>query len=105
MSIFSDILHDVASLLLPRVCPICGAELNDRHSTVCTMCELTAPLTEMWNDVENPLTQYFFGMSRVVRGEGPFIVSNIAGRGVWLTGWGVGMADTSGRADYMMILT
>lgn len=67
MSIFSDILHDVASLLLPRVCPICGAELNDRHSTVCTMCELTAPLTEMWNDVDNPLTQCFWGLLPVCR--------------------------------------
>lgn len=62
MSIFSDILHDVASLVMPRVCPICGQELADRGSKVCTLCEITAPLTQMWNVADNPLVQRFWGL-------------------------------------------
>lgn len=62
MSIFSDILHDVASLVMPRVCPVCGKELADRNSRVCTLCEITAPLTETWNVADNPLAQRFWGL-------------------------------------------
>lgn len=67
MSIFSDILHDVASLFMPRICPICGEELQGKGGVVCTLCELTAPLTEMWNEVDNPMTQRFWGLLPIWR--------------------------------------
>ena len=45
---FSDIVADVASLIFPRTCPVCGEPLPRRGGVVCPMCEITAPLTNLW---------------------------------------------------------
>lgn len=52
---------------MPRVCPICGEELQGKGSVVCTMCELTAPLTEIWNEEDNPMVQRFWGLLPIHR--------------------------------------
>lgn len=44
---FSDIVADVASLIFPRTCPVCGEPLPRRGGVVCPMCEITAPLTNL----------------------------------------------------------
>lgn len=57
---FSDILRDVASLVVPRRCPVCGGVMA-RGDTVCTLCELTAPLTGLWREAGNGMAQRFWG--------------------------------------------
>ena len=55
MSILSDLLRDVASLLFPARCAVCGEPLARGERTVCTFCRATAPLTGYWNEADNPV--------------------------------------------------
>lgn len=55
---FSKILRDVASVFAPRTCPICHKELRDDDLAVCSLCEITAPLTDLWQQRDNIMTQY-----------------------------------------------
>lgn len=52
----SDILRDVASLVAPRLCPVCGKALGDDELVVCTLCEITSPLTYLWQERDNAMT-------------------------------------------------
>ena len=52
---FSDIVADVASLIFPRTCPVCGEPLPRRGGVVCPMCEITAPLTNLWLERGNAM--------------------------------------------------
>lgn len=58
---FSDIVADVASLIFPRTCPVCGEPLPRRGGVVCPMCEITAPLTNLWLERGNAMMQRFWG--------------------------------------------
>lgn len=62
MSMLSDILRDLRRLIAPPTCPICGGPLPDENVGVCTMCELTAPLTNTWIERENAMTERFWGL-------------------------------------------
>ena len=57
MSILSDLLRDVASLLFPARCAVCGEPLARGERTVCTFCRATAPLTGYWNEADNPVAR------------------------------------------------
>lgn len=57
----SDMLGDAASLVFPRRCPVCGGEMA-RGGRVCTLCELTAPLTGLWSEAGNGMEQRFWGL-------------------------------------------
>ena len=61
----SDILRDVMHLVAPRRCPICGGELSRESVGVCTVCELTAPLTNTWQERENAMMERFWGLMPV----------------------------------------
>lgn len=58
---FSDMLADAATLIFPRRCPVCGGAMA-RGGMVCTLCELTAPLTGLWSEAGNGMAQRFWGM-------------------------------------------
>ncbi len=58
---FSDMLGDAVSLLFPRRCPVCGGT-PPRGCTICTLCELTAPLTGLWSEAGNGMAQRFWGL-------------------------------------------
>ena len=62
MSILSDILWDITSLVAPRICPICHKELSQGEIAVCSLCEITAPLTNLWEERDNTMTQRFWGI-------------------------------------------
>lgn len=59
---FSDIAADVASLIFPRTCPVCGGPLARRGGVVCPMCEITAPLTNLWLEHDNAMSRKFWGL-------------------------------------------
>ena len=67
MSTLSDIWGDLRRLLLPRSCPICGSRLPRGEAVVCSLCEVTAPLTNLWQMEENPLRDRFAGLMPVER--------------------------------------
>lgn len=62
MSIFSDILSDVASLFFPPLCPVCRRPLGDGERFVCTSCRYRIPLTGFWREPGNPMEQRFWGL-------------------------------------------
>lgn len=63
----SDIWHDMRRIILPPVCPICGGRLPRGEAVVCSLCEATAPLTQLWNNEENPLRERFAGLMPVCK--------------------------------------
>ncbi len=67
MSILSDILSDLAGLLLPRRCMVCGGELVDGERDICTTCRYMAPLTGFESDATNPVARRFWGVVPVER--------------------------------------
>lgn len=67
MSILSELLRDVAALLFPPRCPVCGEPLERGERTVCTLCRTTAPLTGFWREADNPVVRKFWGLLPVER--------------------------------------
>lgn len=57
----SNILNDINSILLPRVCFGCNARLNRGEYHLCTVCRNQLPLTEYDFNVENAVDRIFYG--------------------------------------------
>ena len=70
MSTLSDLLRDAVALVLPRVCPVCGALLVPGERDLCTLCRLTAPLTGYWGEADNPVLRKFWGHVPIERASG-----------------------------------
>ena len=51
------ILDDIASLLFPRECAVCGEELADGEESICTACRFRIPMTGFVSEVENPMKE------------------------------------------------
>ena len=76
MSILNDLVRDVASLLFPPRCAVCGEPLARGERTVCTLCRATAPLTGYWREADNPVVRRCWGMVPVCQASGflqPFV--------------------------------
>lgn len=58
--------RDIASLFLPDTCPVCGGEMPEGASVVCTSCRWNAPATNYWQQVDNPVARKFWGVLPVV---------------------------------------
>ena len=58
----SSLLYDLRSLFVPRSCAVCGGELPPTKHLVCPSCEATAPLTNLWCEKINPMTERFWGL-------------------------------------------
>lgn len=67
MSMLSDMLKDVLSLVVPRLCPVCGERLHGGDAVVCPSCEITAPLTYLWVEPYNVMCERFWGLLPVER--------------------------------------
>lgn len=63
----SDMWRDVRRVVLPSTCPICGGRLPRGEAVVCSLCEATAPLTQLWTEEENPMRERFAGLMPVHR--------------------------------------
>lgn len=95
MSILSDFVHDIASLLFPARCAVCGEPLARGERTVCTFCRATAPLTGYWNEADNPVARKCWGLVPVERASGFLFFVHASGwrrlihgfkyRGAWRT--------------------
>lgn len=67
MSILNNWRQDIADLLFPPTCGVCGAPLVRGERTVCTLCRVTAPLTGYWSQPENPVAERFAGLVPIER--------------------------------------
>lgn len=70
MSILSELAHDVAALLFPSRCAVCGEPLARGERSVCTLCRVTAPLTGYWREADNPVVRKCWGMVPVEQASG-----------------------------------
>lgn len=61
----SNILNDINSVLLPKVCFGCNARLNRGENQLCTVCRNQLPLTEYSFNVENAVDRIFFGRTTI----------------------------------------
>lgn len=59
---FSKILRNILHLLSPCSCAVCGELRHASPLPVCTMCEVTAPLTNLWLSDDNPMQERFWGL-------------------------------------------
>lgn len=57
----SNILNDINSILLPKVCFGCNTRLNRGEYHLCTVCRNHLPLTEYSFNVENAVDRIFYG--------------------------------------------
>ncbi len=57
----SNILNDINTVLLPRVCFGCNAHLNRGEYLICTVCRNDLPLTEYTFNEENAVDRTFYG--------------------------------------------
>lgn len=55
MSILNELFADLAALLFPPCCAVCGEPLARGERTVCTLCRTLAPLTGYWREADNPV--------------------------------------------------
>lgn len=100
MSILNDLARDVASLLFPPRCAVCGEPLARGERTVCTLCRATAPLTGYWREVDNPVVRRCWGMVPVEQASGFLFFVRASGwrrlihgfkyRGAWRTARAMG---------------
>lgn len=57
----ANILNDINTVILPKVCFGCNAHLSRGEEHLCTLCRNDIPLTEYNFNVENPVDRIFYG--------------------------------------------
>jgi len=57
----TNILNDINSILIPKVCFGCSAHLHRGEEIICTVCRNDLPLTEYTFNDENPVDRMFYG--------------------------------------------
>lgn len=57
----ANILNDINTIILPKVCFGCNAHLSRGEEHLCTLCRNDLPLTDYNFNVENPVDRIFYG--------------------------------------------
>jgi ComF family protein len=65
MSFIYDLWDDFISLLFPRLCYACGNDLLRNEYLICTECFVTIPRTNYHRELNNPVSQLFWGRCRI----------------------------------------
>lgn len=55
------IFDDFVQLVFPKLCMACGANLIKNETTICTKCLFEIPRTNFHKDIDNPVSQFFWG--------------------------------------------
>lgn len=63
----SNILNDINTILVPRLCFGCNAPLYRGEEHVCTVCRNQLPLTEYTFNAENPVDRIFYGRINIIK--------------------------------------
>ncbi len=61
LSKISNILNDINTVILPKVCFGCNARLYRGEQHLCTVCRNDLPFTEYTLNAENPIDRIFYG--------------------------------------------
>lgn len=63
----SNIINDINTILLPRLCFGCNVLLYRGEEHICTVCRNHLPLTEYNFNVENPVDRIFYGRINIIK--------------------------------------
>jgi len=63
----SNILNDINTVLVPRLCFGCNALLYRGEEHICTVCRNQLPLTEYTFNALNPVDRIFFGRINIIK--------------------------------------
>ena len=66
------LLQNIADLLIPRYCPVCGKPLAAHERDVCTKCLTHLPRTQLHRHRFNVMEQLFAGKTPIERATGYF---------------------------------
>lgn len=66
------IARDVADMLMPRICPVCGKVLAAHERAICTACMIKLPKTRLHEHRFNAMEQLFAGKTPIERATGYF---------------------------------
>ena len=65
MRIFTDYLKDFFNLFFPDLCIICNTHLVNQEELICTKCLYNLPKTNYHKEIDNPVSQLFWGRTKV----------------------------------------
>ena len=54
-------MKELADLILPRICPVCGEVLSGVEREMCLDCLSSLPFTHYWSYKDNPAEELFWG--------------------------------------------
>ena len=66
------IISDIADILMPRSCPVCGKVLSAHEKHICDACMLNLPRTGLHEHQFNAMEQLFAGKTPIERATGYF---------------------------------
>ncbi|MFO7843943.1 MAG: ComF family protein [Bacteroidales bacterium] len=65
MKFFIEPLKDFFNLIFPNLCMVCNNHLVSQEKLICTSCLYNLPKTNFHLDIENPVSQLFWGRTKI----------------------------------------
>jgi len=65
MRIIFEPLKDFLNLIYPNLCVVCNNHLVSQEKLICTSCLYNLPKTNFHHDIENPVSQLFWGRTKI----------------------------------------
>ena len=72
MNIISKYLKDFFNLFFPDLCVVCNNHLVNQENLICTKCLYNLPKTNYHKEIDNPVSQLFWGRAKVEYATGFF---------------------------------
>ena len=75
MNRITQYLNDFFSLLFPDLCVVCNSHLVNQENLICTKCLYNLPKTNYHKEIDNPVSQLFWGRTKIELATGFFSFS------------------------------
>ncbi|MDA3954624.1 MAG: ComF family protein [Bacteroidales bacterium] len=72
MNLFAQYLNDFFNLFFPDICIVCNSHLVNQEDLICTKCLYNLPKTHYHKEIENPVSQMFWGRTKLEYATGFF---------------------------------
>lgn len=72
MNLFAQNLNDFFNLFFPNICIVCNSHLVYQEDLICTKCLYNMPKTYYHKEIENPVSQLFWGRTKLEYATGFF---------------------------------
>ncbi|MCD4832852.1 MAG: ComF family protein [Bacteroidales bacterium] len=75
MNLFTQYLNDFFNLFFPDLCIVCNSHLVNQEELICTKCLYNLPKTNYHKEIDNPVSQLFWGRTKLEYATGFFTFS------------------------------